>query len=82
MCYTGLGMSKKSSTIIDRHMNLGELAASFPDVAEVLNRDYGLHCIGCFASGFDTLEMGAKVHGYDDHDIDKMVKRLNSLVGK
>lgn len=67
---------------IKRKMNLAELVSDYPDLGRVLTEDYGLHCVHCFAASFDTLESGAKVHGYDDKDIDKMVKRLNKLVNK
>lgn len=74
--------AKKSDQLIARKMNLGEMVAVYPELVEVLTNDYGLHCAGCFASSFDTLEEGAKVHGFDDKDIDKMVVRLNKLVKK
>ena len=61
-------------------MNLGELVTNYPDLGKVLAEDYGLHCVGCFASSFDTLEQGMKVHGYDDKDIDKVVKKLNKMI--
>lgn len=72
--------AKKSDQLIARKMNLGEMVAVYPELVEVLTNDYGLHCAGCFASSFDTLEEGAKVHGFNDKDIDKMVKRLNEIV--
>lgn len=65
---------------IDKDTNLGAISQTYPELAEVLQADYGLHCVGCFAAGFDTLEMGAKVHGYDDKDVVKMVKRLNKML--
>lgn len=70
----------KTQVKIDRKMNLGELVTLYPQLVNVLMEDYGLHCVSCFAAGFDTLEEGAKIHGYDDRDIEKMVKRLNALV--
>ena len=79
---TRISHAKKSHQLIARKMNLGELVAVYPELVEVLTNDYGLHCAGCFASSFDTLEEGAKVHGFDDKDIDKMVVRLNKLVNK
>ncbi len=70
----------KTKIKIGRKMNLAELVNLYPDLVKVLMEDYGLHCVSCFAAGFDTLEEGAKIHGYDDKDIEKMVKRLNSLI--
>lgn len=78
-----MGKTKKQTPVkIDRKMNLAELVTLYPQLVNVLMEDYGLHCVSCFAAGFDTLEEGAKIHGYDDKDIEKMVKRLNSLVKK
>lgn len=70
----------KTQIKIDRKMNLAELVTLYPQLVNVLMEDYGLHCVSCFAAGFDTLEEGAKIHGYSDRDIEKMVKRLNTLV--
>lgn len=72
--------AKKTLTKIDRKMNLRELITLYPRLAGVLTDDYGLHCISCFAASFDTLEEGAKIHGYSDKEIEAMVQRLNSLV--
>ena len=82
MCYFRFSDIKKISQFmkITKKTNLGLIAQTYPELAELLMTEYGLHCVGCFASGFDTLEEGAKIHGYDDADIEKMVKRLNSLV--
>lgn len=72
----------KTKVKIDRKINVAELISLYPELTQVLMEDYGLHCVSCFAAGFDTLEEGAKIHGYDDKDIEKMVVRLNKLVNK
>ncbi len=59
-------------------MNLAEVIFKYPDAAEVFT-DYGMHCVGCFASSFDTIEAGAKVHGFTDKEIDEMVERVNEV---
>ena len=64
---------------IVKEANLGEVVLKHPELAEVL-LDYGLHCVGCFANSFDTIEMGAKVHGMSDEEVDEMVGRLNEVV--
>lgn len=73
--------SKKGSTqiVITKDMNLGEVAYKFPESAEVL-LDYGLHCVGCFASSFDTIEVGAKVHGMSDEEVAEMIERINEVI--
>ena len=76
-------MAKTKTTVkIGRKMNLAELVTVYPELVNVLMEDYGLHCVSCFAAGFDTLEEGAKIHGFDDNDIEKMVSRLNQIVTK
>lgn len=59
--------------------NLAELVQKYPDTAETL-LDYGLHCVGCFANAFDTIEMGAKVHGMSDEEIQEMIDRINEVI--
>lgn len=79
--FGGSHMAKaKTKVKIDRKINVAELISLYPELTQVLMEDYGLHCVSCFAAGFDTLEEGAKIHGYDNSDIEKMVKRLNSFV--
>ncbi len=60
-------------------MNLGEVVFKYPEAAEVLT-DYGLSCVGCFASSFDTIEQGAKIHQLDDEELDEMIERINEVV--
>lgn len=64
---------------ITKETNLGQLIMEHPVVAEVL-MDYGLHCVGCIAATFDSVEAGAKIHGMSDEDISEMVQRLNEVV--
>ncbi len=69
----------KNNIEVTKESNLGELVIKYPQTAEIL-LDYGLHCVGCFANTFDTIEAGAKVHGMSDEDISEMVERLNEVV--
>lgn len=54
---------------------LHELATS-REAAEIL-LDKGLHCLGCHAAQFETLEQGCKGHGMEDKDIEELLKKLN-----
>ena len=64
---------------ITKDMNLGEVVYKYPESAEVLT-DYGLHCVGCFANAFDSIEAGAKIHGMSDDEIEEMVERVNEVI--
>lgn len=67
---------------ITKKSNLEELVHQHPKVAKVLAEDYGLHCVGCMAARFDTLAQGAQIHGFDEKEIEEMIKKLNKMVEK
>ena len=69
----------KEKAKIEKDMNLGALILKYPDVEEILV-DYGLHCSFCVANSFDTIEMGAKVHGLSNDEVDEMVLRINEMI--
>ncbi|HLC93414.1 MAG TPA: DUF1858 domain-containing protein [Patescibacteria group bacterium] len=70
---------KNSKQSITKDMNLADVVFKYPEAAEVL-LDYGLHCVGCIASSFDTIEAGAKVHGMSDDEVHEMIERINEVV--
>lgn len=73
-------ISKQSSLLkVTKDANISEVVWKYPVAAEIM-LDYGLHCVGCVASDFDTIEMGAKLHGMEDDEIDEMVARINEAV--
>lgn len=52
---------------------IGDLVLWHPETASVLY-DIGMHCLGCPASGAETIREAAAVH---DVDTDELVARLN-----
>lgn len=66
---------------ISRKILIEELLEKCPESAEVL-MDHGLHCIGCMASRFETLEDGCKAHGFDDKEIDEIVEDIKKKIKK
>ena len=73
-------MNDTNKTIkIEKEVNLAELVQKYPQTVEVL-MDYGMHCVGCIASAFDSLEMGAKAHKMTDADIEELLERINEVV--
>ena len=63
---------------ITKQSNIMEIVQKHPETMKVFEK-YGLHCIGCMAAQFETLEVGAKAHSID---IDKLVEDLNKAVKK
>ena len=63
---------------IQKDMRITEVVEKHPETVEVF-MDHGLHCVGCAAARFESIEQGAEVHGID---IDKLVADLNNALKK
>lgn len=76
-----LATGKKSVVVrefVTKEMFVAEAVAKYPEAVEVFS-EYGLHCIGCFASELDTVESGAKVHGIN---VEHLLYDVNKHIGK
>lgn len=70
-------------TKIHRQMTIESILALFPNKAQRLSQEItnaGLHCVGCHAATWETLEGGMMGHGKTEAEIDKLVERLNALL--
>lgn len=78
--------SPPSETIrISRDMTIESILAMFPHKAQRLAQEItnaGLHCIGCQAATWETLEAGMKGHGKTEEEIQRLLDRLNALLGE
>ncbi len=70
-----------SPYVITKFDLLGTILEECPRAAELL-AEFGLHCISCFANQFDTLEMGAQVHGMTDEEMQDMIDEINTELEK
>lgn len=61
---------------VTRDMIIGDIVAMFPDAAEIL-LSYGIHCVGCYANAFETLEQGLLGHGYTEDQLQELINELN-----
>ncbi len=68
-----------STQTVTKETNLGDVAKSYPAAAQIM-LEYGLHCVGCFANQFDTVEMGARIHGLTEVEVQEMVDRINQAI--
>ena len=66
--------AKPASQMITKTMAFGEVLQRFPQTLPVFSK-YGMHCIGCAMSAYETIEQGAKAHGID---VKKFVDDLNA----
>ncbi len=76
---------KSSKQTIHRHMTIDQILGMFPYKAQKLSQEItkaGLHCIGCHAATWETLEAGMLGHGMDEEAINRLVDRLNRLLSE
>lgn len=70
---------------ITKNTIIQDILAENPEKAMLLSEillDFGIHCVGCGASGFETLEDGVLGHGFTEKELDKLVINLNNAVKK
>jgi iron-sulfur cluster assembly protein len=68
---------------IHRQMTIEQILGLFPHKAQRLSQEItnaGLHCIGCHAATWETLEAGMMGHGMGNEAIDRLEQRLNALL--
>jgi iron-sulfur cluster assembly accessory protein len=68
---------------IHKEMTIEDILSMFPSKAQKLSQEItnaGLHCVGCQAATWETLEAGMLGHGMTEAHIERLVKRLNALL--
>ena len=76
-------MEQKTEQIqkITKDTTIGDIVEKYPQVVDTLT-DYGVHCVGCHVSPFESLEMGFKGHGLSDQEVNEAVIKLNEVIEK
>ena len=64
------------SNAITKQMSISEIVMKWPETAGTFMKA-GLHCLGCAAARFETLEQGAVAHGINP---DELVEALNETI--
>ncbi|MES2274045.1 MAG: iron-sulfur cluster assembly accessory protein [Chlamydiota bacterium] len=70
---------------IIRTMTIEEIFKKFPSKSQVLAQamtNAGLHCVGCSAATWETVEAGMYSHGMSDEEIDGLLKHLNGILNE
>ena len=69
---------KEYEKYIRRDTLIGDVVKQWPDAAPIM-LSYGLHCVGCHISGFETVEQGCMGHGMPPEMIDELMQELNEF---
>jgi iron-sulfur cluster assembly accessory protein len=70
---------------ISKEMTIEEILGKFPQKSQKIAQEItnaGLHCVGCQAATWETLEGGMLGHGYPEEDIDTLVSKLNAILSQ
>ncbi|MBA3723012.1 MAG: iron-sulfur cluster assembly accessory protein [Parachlamydiaceae bacterium] len=79
------GSKKEQKTRVSRDMTIEDILGMFPHKAQKLSQEItnaGLHCVGCHAATWETLETGMMTHGKTNEQINHLVDRLNILLAE
>jgi len=72
---------QKQTELVTKDMTLGELIGMYPETLNIL-LEKGIHCVGCGAANWETIEQGLSAHGMENKDVDKVVNELNTIALK
>ncbi|MBR9692316.1 DUF1858 domain-containing protein [Candidatus Woesearchaeota archaeon] len=70
-----------SKEFVTRDMLIGEVVQKYPKAAFVMMQ-YGLHCVGCHVSAFETIEQGTAGHGMPEETLKEMLEDLNAFIAE
>ncbi len=75
--------TEENAVRITRDMTIEEIFSRFPNKSQRLAQEItnaGLHCVGCQAATWETLEAGMLGHGFTECAIEELVRRLNAIL--
>ena len=70
-----------SQTAITEDILIGELVETHPEAIETL-LSFGVHCIGCHVSPYESLGEGFRNHGLGEEQIQEALGKLNDVVSQ
>lgn len=68
---------------ITRDMTIDTIFGSYPERSQRIAQELtnaGLHCVGCQAATWETLEVGMIGHGFGDEEIETLLAKLNAIL--
>lgn len=78
-------MNQDQMQKISKEMTIGDIFANYPQYSQRLAQamtNAGLHCMGCNAATWETLEAGMLSHGMTYSHIEDLLKKLNAIISE
>jgi iron-sulfur cluster assembly accessory protein len=75
--------TQEATVRITRNMTIEEILSGFPHKSQRLAQEItnaGLHCVGCGAATWETLEAGMLGHGFTECAIEDLLDKLNAIL--
>lgn len=66
--------------LITRNSLIGDVLREYPDAIEIF-LDYGISCVGCHISEYETLEQGILGHGFTEEDLEGIIREIQEAEG-
>ncbi len=63
--------------MVKKNDRISDVVKGHPESSSIMMK-HGVHCVGCHAALFETIEQGAKADGIEDEEIERMVDEINS----
>lgn len=76
--YENITLEQGEIIEITKDMIIGDVVFAYPQTRDIFQKS-GIHCVGCYASTFETIESGLLSHGIDP---DPVCKEINELLKK
>ena len=69
--------------MITREMTIADILGKWPEKSQKLAQEMtnaGLHCVGCGAATWETLEAGMLGHGMEEAEVESLMNSLNEVL--
>lgn len=71
--------------MIHKDMTIEDIFKVYPHKSQKLAQEMtnaGLHCVGCSAATWETLEAGSLGHGMEKDELDALISRMNTILAE
>jgi hybrid cluster-associated redox disulfide protein len=58
---------------------IADVVREYPEVTDMF-LDFGIHCVGCYVSEFETIEQGILGHGFAEEELEAFLTQLNEAI--
>ena len=72
---------KPAKVFVAKDMMIGEVVEKYPEAAPIM-QGYGLQCVGCHVSPYESIEQGIAGHGMAEGALDVMLAEVNSKLAQ